>query len=258
LSILNGASSRSCYLAIDCIRPSLYESRPTSPKRQDSIHQDRHQTHPSISILISSPLSHHITSHHITSHNVTIMRHFTLFSTLLVAALVNAQSSPAAPPPPASSPPPNEPPKTSAPPPPPGAISQPTNATQPAASQVPQAPAPPAISIKEGAPVSPDAPRVYNIMVGGANSNMAFQPESVSAKAGDTIKFMFMDSNNSVVQTTFEQPCQPKQGGFTAGPMPNPDGKMPGPVQDLKIENADPLCTLECLLLWRVFADRMV
>ena len=72
-------------------------------------------------------------------------------------------------------------------------------------------------------------------------------PEAVAAKPGDTIRFMFMDSDNSVVQTTFEAPCAPKAGGFNSGPMPNPNGQVPGPTMDLKIENADPLCTYKTL-----------
>jgi hypothetical protein len=152
------------------------------------------------------------------------MRHYTLLSTLVVAALASAQASPA--PSPAA-------------PSPPAAL---------AGSAAPPAPVGPAISIKEGTPVSPDAPRVFNIMVGGANSKLQFQPESVSAKPGDTIKFMFMDGDNSVMQTTFEAPCQAKQGGFTAGPMPNPNGAMPGPTQELKIASPDPLCRFQMLL----------
>lgn len=52
---------------------------------------------------------------------------------------------------------------------------------------------------------------------------------------------MFMDSDNSVVQTTFEEPCAAKAGGFTAGPMENRDGKVPGPTKDLKISSNEPL-----------------
>jgi plastocyanin len=85
-------------------------------------------------------------------------------------------------------------------------------------------------------------------MVGGPSSKLQFIPEAVSAKPGDTIRFMFMDSDNSVVQTTFDAPCAPKTGGFSAGPLPNPDGKVPGPTKDLKIANTDPLCRLNLLV----------
>jgi hypothetical protein len=79
------------------------------------------------------------------------------------------------------------------------------------------------------------------ITVGGA-SKTQFIPEAVSARPGDVIRFMFMDAENSVVQTTFEAPCAPKAGGFVAGPLPNPQAANPGPTMDLTISAVEPLC----------------
>jgi plastocyanin len=62
---------------------------------------------------------------------------------------------------------------------------------------------------------------VCQVQVGGAApgpsgkpvTTFQFSPETVTAKPGDTIRFMFMDSENSVLQTTADKPCDAKAGG---------------------------------------------
>lgn len=172
------------------------------------------------------------------------MRCLNLLPALLLIALTSAQAPPPPPAPPASSSPPsNEPPKIPAPA-PPGPMSNPPSPAQPSAA-APAAPAfakPAAISMKEGASVDANAPRTHDVIVGGPTSKLSFLPESILAKSGDTVRFMFMDSENSVMQTTFETPCAAKAGGFSAGPMVNAAGKVPGPVQELKIAGTETLC----------------
>ena len=56
-------------------------------------------------------------------------------------------------------------------------------------------------------------------MVGGMAAGatpapkMQFAPENIVASPGDVVRFMFMDPENAVVQSTFEQPCQEMAGG---------------------------------------------
>ncbi|KAF2430661.1 hypothetical protein EJ08DRAFT_633377 [Tothia fuscella] len=75
-----------------------------------------------------------------------------------------------------------------------------------------------------------------------------FTPESVVAQPGDTVRFMFMGMNHSVVQTSFDAPCQPMANGqnthtgFTSGVQPNPSNQLAGaPTVDLPIKSTDPL-----------------
>ncbi|GLB38218.1 hypothetical protein LshimejAT787_0500830 [Lyophyllum shimeji] len=59
----------------------------------------------------------------------------------------------------------------------------------------------------------------------GQNGGLTFTPESVNAKAGDTIAFRFMSKNHTVTQSSFAKPCErlttPNTGidsGFQAVP----------------------------------------
>lgn len=63
----------------------------------------------------------------------------------------------------------------------------------------------------------------------GANAELKFNPESVTAAVGDTVSFSFFPRNHTVVQSSFAEPCQPLQGGFFAGFQPLAAG--PGPVK---------------------------
>lgn len=65
--------------------------------------------------------------------------------------------------------------------------------------------------------------QTINVMVG--QGGLAYTPNSVEAKNGDTIQFTFAAKNHTVTQSTFAQPCQnmttPTQGidsGFLAVP----------------------------------------
>ncbi|KAH9896596.1 hypothetical protein C8Q73DRAFT_686160 [Cubamyces lactineus] len=65
-------------------------------------------------------------------------------------------------------------------------------------------------------------------------------PASVNAASGAIVTFVFdsVPSNHSVVQSTFESPCQPLKGGFASGFIIVPDGSMaPFPTWNLTIED---------------------
>jgi plastocyanin len=48
---------------------------------------------------------------------------------------------------------------------------------------------------------------------GQPTPQFAFTPETITAKPGDTVRFMFLGNNHSVVQTSFETPCKPLANG---------------------------------------------
>jgi len=45
----------------------------------------------------------------------------------------------------------------------------------------------------------------------------AFNPSTITAAQGDMVQFQFNPLNHSVVQGSFEKPCQPLSGGFFSG-----------------------------------------
>jgi plastocyanin len=67
------------------------------------------------------------------------------------------------------------------------------------------------------------ADRANQVIVGGfapaataggqPTPQFAFTPESITAQPGDTVRFMFLGNNHSVVQTSFEAPCKPIANG---------------------------------------------
>ncbi|KAL1633713.1 hypothetical protein SLS58_010977 [Diplodia intermedia] len=74
----------------------------------------------------------------------------------------------------------------------------------------------------------------HTVMVGGvkpptdptaeATPMLQYSPESIMAEPGDMVEFHFMQTNHTVTQSSFEQPCKAMEGGFDSGFMPNPDG----------------------------------
>ncbi|KAF2002743.1 hypothetical protein P154DRAFT_137243 [Amniculicola lignicola CBS 123094] len=59
---------------------------------------------------------------------------------------------------------------------------------------------------------------------GGVVGILQYQPESINAAVGDKVKFIFMQKNHTVTQSTFAEPCAKMANGMDSGFMPNPDG----------------------------------
>ncbi|KAJ8075783.1 hypothetical protein PM082_021415 [Marasmius tenuissimus] len=59
------------------------------------------------------------------------------------------------------------------------------------------------------------AQTVLNVTVGEAGS--FFEPDSVSARTGDIVRFIFSKSPHAVTQSSFERPCEALPGGFSSG-----------------------------------------
>ncbi|KAJ8475363.1 hypothetical protein ONZ51_g6599 [Trametes cubensis] len=79
----------------------------------------------------------------------------------------------------------------------------------------------------------------------GTVTILGFDPPLVNAASGDIVSFVFdsVPSNHSVVQSTFDSPCQPLKGGFASGFVVVPAGASgPFPTWNLTITNdAEPI-----------------
>ncbi|KAK0506083.1 Cupredoxin [Armillaria luteobubalina] len=61
---------------------------------------------------------------------------------------------------------------------------------------------------------------VYDVQVGGADGKLVYDPEAISAQPGDQVVFHFNPKNHTVTQSSFADPCGPKEGGLDSGFMP--------------------------------------
>jgi plastocyanin len=73
---------------------------------------------------------------------------------------------------------------------------------------------------------------------------LSYFPEAITAAQGDIVKFVFMQKNHTVTQSTFEDPCKKMEGGMDSGFKPNPEGKT-GPEfeWEMTVPTTEPLCT---------------
>jgi plastocyanin len=60
---------------------------------------------------------------------------------------------------------------------------------------------------------------IHRITAGVATGNLSltFSPDNVVAEIGDYIEFHFNPKNHSIVQSSFDRPCEPLQGGIFSG-----------------------------------------
>ncbi|KAF3099677.1 hypothetical protein TWF569_001927 [Orbilia oligospora] len=59
------------------------------------------------------------------------------------------------------------------------------------------------------------AQTVHTVSVGSAG--LTFSPDSITAKTGDTVQFVFKGGNHTVTQAAFSSPCNPTSRGFSSG-----------------------------------------
>jgi len=60
------------------------------------------------------------------------------------------------------------------------------------------------------------AATIHDVQV-GADGQLAFSPEAISAQPGDQVVFHFNPKNHTVTQSSFANPCGQKPGGFDSG-----------------------------------------
>ncbi|KAF4568359.1 hypothetical protein EYR36_010370 [Pleurotus pulmonarius] len=74
---------------------------------------------------------------------------------------------------------------------------------------------------------------------------MGFDPSSIHPQAGDSIVFEFRSGSHSAVQSTYENPCTPMEGGFNSGVITVADNlevDAPGlPQVRLLVNSTEPL-----------------
>jgi plastocyanin len=60
---------------------------------------------------------------------------------------------------------------------------------------------------------------VHRIFAGSttANRGLHFEPQNVVAEIGDMVEFHFLPKNHTVVQSSFDAPCTPLEGGIFSG-----------------------------------------
>ncbi|KAI4108330.1 MAG: hypothetical protein LQ339_002231 [Xanthoria mediterranea] len=88
---------------------------------------------------------------------------------------------------------------------------------------------------------------VHVVKVSNKMGALTFEPNNLQVPAGDMVQFHFYPKNHSVVQSTFDQPCEPINNnnasvtGFFSGFMPvKPDAAM-RPSYTIMVNNTNPI-----------------
>lgn len=83
---------------------------------------------------------------------------------------------------------------------------------------------------------------VHRITVGSTveNNGLHFEPQNVVAEPGDYIEWHFNPKNHTVVQSSFDKPCEPLDGGVFSGFNFKTEGKEAENVFTIQVQNRDP------------------
>jgi plastocyanin len=74
----------------------------------------------------------------------------------------------------------------------------------------------------------------------GKDSKLLFEPSNVTEPKGTVVNFIFHPKNHSVVQSSFDNPCQPLPQGFSSGFIPASVSPS-GVVFEYTVENDKPV-----------------
>jgi len=90
------------------------------------------------------------------------------------------------------------------------------------------------------------AQTVHVVTVGSSNGSTVYSPNNINAPVGDFVQFQFSLKNHSVVQSTFDQPCQPIASnsnitGFFSGFMGVSATDTDIPTYTIPIANSNPI-----------------
>ncbi|KAL7276232.1 hypothetical protein RUND412_000790 [Rhizina undulata] len=80
----------------------------------------------------------------------------------------------------------------------------------------------------------------FTVTVGGPNL-LTYQPNNITAVAGDTIMFDFLEKNHTLTQSTLANPCSPMAGGIDSGFKPNPSNVANSEMFTLTVSNSTPM-----------------
>ncbi|KAL2075516.1 hypothetical protein VTL71DRAFT_459 [Oculimacula yallundae] len=87
---------------------------------------------------------------------------------------------------------------------------------------------------------------VHVVRVGSMNGSIKFYPDKVKAAVGDMVQFQFAPNNHSVVQSTFDLPCQPIAAssnvtGLFTGYMPVSPNATTTSTYTVMVRNTTPM-----------------
>lgn len=93
-------------------------------------------------------------------------------------------------------------------------------------------------------PTVPSTGVVHRIFAGSTveNNGLHFEPQNVVAEIGDLIEFHFLPKNHTVVQSSFDKPCEPLEGGkgiFSGFNFKTDVGEAPNVFQ-FTVQNKEP------------------
>ncbi|EEP78068.1 predicted protein [Uncinocarpus reesii 1704] len=88
---------------------------------------------------------------------------------------------------------------------------------------------------------------VHVVRVGDMEGGLKFYPDNLKVPQGDMVQFQFYPRNHSIVQSTFDRPCepisrsQPDIAGIRSGFMPLEDGTRQMPVFTIMVNDTKPM-----------------
>ncbi|KAI1462107.1 hypothetical protein F4805DRAFT_194135 [Annulohypoxylon moriforme] len=74
----------------------------------------------------------------------------------------------------------------------------------------------------------------------GFDGNLVFNPNNVTELVGTVLEFGYNPQNHSIVQSSFDKPCQPLDGGFAAPFVPTMQTPS-GVTFEVMVQNANPI-----------------
>ncbi|KAL9010172.1 MAG: hypothetical protein Q9173_004872 [Seirophora scorigena] len=88
---------------------------------------------------------------------------------------------------------------------------------------------------------------MHVVKVSNKAGSLTFEPNNLQAAAGSMVQFQFYPKNHSIVQSTFDQPCEPIQNhnasasGFFSGFMPVQAGDAMRPLYTIMVNDTRPI-----------------
>jgi plastocyanin len=83
---------------------------------------------------------------------------------------------------------------------------------------------------------------VHDVQVGVEGGKLLYSPEAIGAQPGDQVVFHFHAKNHTATQSSFDNPCGAKEGGFDSGFIPVPANQTDNfPTYTITINDTAPV-----------------